>query len=527
MIRTHRPILRRAFTLTELMISIALALLLIYGINKVFTSTSATLSAGQAVAAANRNEQSLRTILTEDMRALVLPEDAPFLLIRSRREAGFIDREDMENDANYDPSVGDEDTVDARIRSFDWNNDGTEDDIPAAILTKRNHRVDTLRFFARGQFARQTGTNALIDPLVAQEAMIWYGHLRKPDPGNVYRGLGIDYEGNKRGRTFPADPAEPLTAETNPLNFYVNDWTLGRAVVLLAHAEDLNSDGDKDTIVNESGPTGQAFITRYEPITDFTTLSPLSINSLSTESSTSGPRIQFSRYDVAGTTIPEYRWSLAHTIAEMDRVNPSNPPRWWDQDYFDYRFDLDPRVVRPLQSDSAARKVPALFNGCSQFIVEFAGDFLTQSSTGQVVSAEPDGIIDFIVPRAASGERTIRWYGMPRDVDGDNVIVGLPRADRQNNVNDLQDVVPVTVVLQAAGVTVPSNSDRWFENLDDTTPQAPDVATIWGPNVTYIAAWDPSTARWGKPRYIRIIVGTVPATSGGEERLAEFVFSVN
>ena len=67
-----RTISRAAFTLTELMISIALALLLIIGVNLVFQATSVTLSPGQKVAETNRSEQSLHTVFSEDMRSLVL-----------------------------------------------------------------------------------------------------------------------------------------------------------------------------------------------------------------------------------------------------------------------------------------------------------------------------------------------------------------------------------------------------------------------------------------------------------------------
>src|SRR5690606_24034292 len=116
MIPQHRPISRAAFTLTELMISIALVLLLIVGINVVFQATSDTLSAGQKIAEANRNEQALHTVLAEDMRSLILPDEAPFLFIRSMRAGGFANANEMQQDTDYDGS-------DATILTYDHDAD--------------------------------------------------------------------------------------------------------------------------------------------------------------------------------------------------------------------------------------------------------------------------------------------------------------------------------------------------------------------------------------------------------------------
>ena len=52
---------------------------------------------------------------------------------------------------------------------------------------------------------------------------------------------------------------------------------------------------------------------------------------------------------------------------------------------------------------------------CSQFAVEFAGDFVTQNGLGHVTALVPDGTTDFLV--TAQGGYVTRWYGLPRDVD--------------------------------------------------------------------------------------------------------------
>ncbi len=512
---------RPGFTLTELMISIALAILLVVGVNAVFRTTGDTLSAGQKVAEANRNEQSLHTVLSEDMTNLVLPEEAPFLLIRSRREAGFVNAADLSGDTDYDAASTDPDTVDARIRSYDRDGDGTDDAMPPAVYTRRNHRVDTLRFFARGLYHRQTGTSTtLVDDMAAREAFITYGHVLQPTPGGP-RGLGAAYEGVKRGRTsFPEDPIEPLTASTNPLSFYTSDWVLGRAVTLLAHGLDDNGDGLVDRVPDRS-EANQDFYKRWQHPTEFPHMSPLSITSRSNLSSTGGPHIFTSRYDLAAMTMDQYRWLFAHS-AQADG-------NWARSGYFDFRYYYNPLPNRPLDAEGAAYTHTALLPGCSQFIVEFAGDFIGQNADGTIKAApaggQPDGVIDFI--QVSPTERRIRWYGMPRDLDGiDGNGNLIPAA--YPNANALTDVLPLTVVLESAGGgQAPIRPFELFYRSDGSTIATPtDYGASLPADATYVAAWGPHTAGGPKPSMIRILVGTVPATPGGEDRIAEFVFSL-
>src|SRR5205814_5458639 len=69
--------------------------------------------------------------------------------------------------------------------------------------------------------------------------------------------------------------------------------------------------------------------------------------------------------------------------------------------------------------DELAQASPIFLRGCSQFVVEFAGDYMNQPNTGPWKLGE-DGQLDYeIVPKdpANPGLGTmarIRWYGLDR-----------------------------------------------------------------------------------------------------------------
>src|SRR4051794_673913 len=94
---------RRGFTLVELMISIALVLILMIGINKVFKLTADTVSIGQAVSGAVRDSRAAQATYSDDLSNLA--DDSPFLLIRSMVTPAFRNRGDEQADRDYDPTA--------------------------------------------------------------------------------------------------------------------------------------------------------------------------------------------------------------------------------------------------------------------------------------------------------------------------------------------------------------------------------------------------------------------------------------
>ena len=128
------------------------------------------------------------------------------------------------------------------------------------------------------------------------------------------------------------------------------------------------------------------------------------------------------------------------------------------------------RLTLPL---FAAPASSILLAGCTQFIVEYAGDFVAQDNDpasltfGEVtntyfqtdttgtppVQPATDGQIDYFVTlNAGVKTKHIRWYGLPRDTFGINAI---PSANGTRDNNALFNVVPLRdVICSVAANTV-------------------------------------------------------------------------
>ena len=91
-----------------------------------------------------------------------------------------------------------------------------------------------------------------------------------------------------------------------------------------------------------------------------------------------------------------------------------------------YRFNCNPMVTNPVDTQMAAQACSYFLPHVSSFIVEYAGDFLSQdtagTTNGTITDVKPDGQIDYYIDSA--GNKQIRWYGMPRCTDGTGQILG-------------------------------------------------------------------------------------------------------
>src|SRR4051794_36673580 len=93
---------RRGFTLIELMVSIALVLILVLGVNQVFKIASSGVPGGQALAGANRYIPPPPAVFTDDLRFARMPanvgstsrERGPAFVIRSERRYAYRNRQD-------------------------------------------------------------------------------------------------------------------------------------------------------------------------------------------------------------------------------------------------------------------------------------------------------------------------------------------------------------------------------------------------------------------------------------------------
>lgn len=526
------------FTLVELMISIAIALVLIVGVNAVFRMASDTVGIGNALSAVQGSHRGVQSIIFDDFKGAVT-KDPPFFIIRSEATAAFRNAADAATDHDYDPTVTTLVKALQQIRSVDLDGNGKENDpgeqLPVTAVNYRSHRIDQIRFFARGNFPRQTGNNgSLTSNMSSSEALIWYGHVTQPqnmqdnrpktDPGNRAR---------KPGPEMPDAAVGVETATSNTNNFYASQWILGRYAMLLKEPQ---AEGNSFVIRERPGVGGAGNPTQYYVAhlgNPGTSLSPLSYksktsltgNGAASETGQPSPvEVQDARYDLAGTSISGFRrifsdwWPNATAGARLD----------WADSTLSYRYLAYPYPARPITAAGAARTVPAFLPGCTQFIVEYAGDFLTQDADGVVQDVRPDGTIDFFlqpdnpsllpIPKPANRNRwsrNIRWYGFPRDTNGDGIIQGnLDSNNRMPDVVPLRDIARTSVAGYGdAGLPFEKNMVKWLPLKNDYA-QPGAVAD----NARYVCGWgDPTTVGQPLPKMIRLTV----ALDDPNARLAE------
>src|SRR5581483_4553632 len=291
-----------------------------------------------------------------------------------------------------------------------------------------------------------------------------------------------------------------------------------------------------------------------------------------TPSGTPTYQLERSRYDLAGTSIDTFRQVLQTYI----NANPGK--RWWpklmcggiNDEGSDYnviqpnagaltgcRFQASPFISSPVNPDNLSKQAPIFLRGCTQFMVEYAGDFMAQDTNpnsptyGQVTNAyfnsdstpntpSTDGQVDFIVTwndanhnhlidatEQPSIKRQVRWYGMPRDADN---IAGVTGFKGALTSNELGDVVPARDVLfsvqnstAAYGSATTSASANVSASLKSAiaaktifsmpferdVPKTPDSSGDYSNDSNYPVG-ENYTCAWGpndpKPKMIRIII---------------------
>jgi len=543
-----------AFTLVELMISMVLVLLLILGINRVFQMTSDAVGAGAAQSDIVRGNRAAQASINNDFRVAVSPQasnkpngDAPFFIIRSQREPAFRNQQDALSDLDYNPTETGPAAVDDMIRSRDLNADNNEDlgdpaETPSpAIYDFRNHRVDRIGFFARDLFTRQTGGTIAtqgaapyIAPMSSTEAYIWYGHLQQPDFGDEvptsprlynHRSPGIELFNAYDGFN------DPRTIQDNPRNFYASQWILGRVVLLLVTPEDTDGDGVGDEILDRND-VEQLFIQRRPiiaasgPGNPQNSLAPLNTGSLSNETAPQDQWwINWARYDLAGTSFTDYKTIIEYYIA--DWPNPASEMAWWDT-LSDFRFQGNSYPLKPFTPSSLARTVPNFLPACTQFIVEYAGNFVAQDTDGNVTMdwRDPsfvDTETDFVIETVGTQEiRRTRWYGLPRNIntsdDG-----AFPVIQGTGDAEDMLDVVPLSDVLDSAGL-LPAPFER---DIPDQRGNYADPDDPMVPNMPYTVAWGPDTIADPMPTMLRITLAIDdPNGRIGEAQTYEYVIQL-
>jgi hypothetical protein len=248
------------------------------------------------------------------------------------------------------------------------------------------------------------------------------------------------------------------------------------------------------------------------------------------------PYIYESRYDIVGCHAAmtwEAYGDLINTL--MDPANADYAVRkCWAQYYLSYRFRANPLADVTWGSnlgtnqqnfaEAMAKSVPLLLANCTNFKVEFAGDFVSQDAAGLVnvayagafgvpnyANPQVDGVIDFNI-HPVTGQRTIRWYGMC-DTGIDPATLPDPRTTGS------MPVAPV--VYSRLGQALP------FEESVPTTLNGGPYICAWSRReLDLSSAWmwvAPTLA----PRLIRITVQIAdPDGHVGDGMTQQFVFPV-
>src|SRR5437899_1301991 len=127
------PRARAAFTLLEVMISIAIVLVLIVGINQVFKIAADTVGTGQVLAAKTRDARAVHSVFFNELAHMVpqgLSTPTPFVVINSRTRASFRDARDQQSDIDYAalPSNPTQQQAEQCMLTRDLNGDNVEGD---------------------------------------------------------------------------------------------------------------------------------------------------------------------------------------------------------------------------------------------------------------------------------------------------------------------------------------------------------------------------------------------------------------
>jgi prepilin-type N-terminal cleavage/methylation domain-containing protein len=525
--------IRNAFTLIELMISIALVLLLLIGVNQVFRLTGDAVGAGQVLSGLNRDLRAAQGVLADDFRGI--DSGGPFILsCRLSRWGGpgddvdiFLSFSDYMNDRDARAKTRD---IDGRDSDLDAraNTEG-DTNVPYELNTgcnydSRVHRVDSLMFPVRGMFRRQTGDSGLfVSATTSNQGFVYLGHVALPRRwGGAISGY---YYPGEAGSSAP----DPSFA-----GGFASEWVLGRVRLLLRDPSQIGSEqAYQRPAINASS----------------TFIGPISSGSTSQD----GSRLSQSVYDLGVGSIDTVRSDISAYEQATGRTD------WWQWMIYDYyspdptrprlfRFECNPFVSRPMTSAIMAKTTPYFMGNVSQFIVEYAGDYLVQDnnrasgSYGRIQGAGNDGKVDYIVDRTVPGRTVerIRWYGHARDVNADGVILGSKW--RPGGVwvtpDQLVDTVPLGEVLAACRnnglayaapvnapreVEVPTDlSGAWRARYMDYTDPTYDAGRPGQAMAKYTCVW-----RTGCPDLIRILIRQDdPNGRIKEGQWSEMVFSL-
>jgi type II secretory pathway pseudopilin PulG len=482
--------IRRAFTLVELMISLAMVLLLIIGINYVFRTATDAVSAGQSLNAINADAQSTQPLLFDDLRNA--SKNPPCFIIASQLVTQFLNSDDAKTSS--DPTIIPTDNAGGKVNIGNTTIAPASNHLSPAILNNRNHRADLIKFFANYLYHRRSGNDGTYTGSeTSDDAYIEIGHAALPanDLSQFYGPSNLPLSA---GRTSTL--GLPGVARVGA---YASDWVLARRITLLSSAwqnptaggpQPIATGDNYYAIIPNNGNTALTppSIGGTGPSAFAINMSPLSYGTTDFSNgpvNTQGTQSQSSRFDIAGITPEQYDRVIANAILGWQAANYSGTSLWWnsiintipinqttatppqsaamttapyavtynnavptyvsalprgntkyipningtilqtlgDPGLWLNRPQCNPLIQTPVTAAALAEMAPFFLQHCSQFVVEYAGDYLQQvppgasaGTPGDMTGIGPDGQIDFYLD--ANGNKHTRWYGMPRSSTG-------------------------------------------------------------------------------------------------------------
>ncbi len=539
---------RRAFTLVELMISLAMVLILILGINFVFRSATDAVGAGQALNGINSDAQSAQPVVFDDLRNV--SKNPPCFIIASQLVTQFLNSDDAKTSSDPTVIVTDNNGGQNAGSNFIIGNgtsSATVTYISPAILDGRRHRADLLKFIAHANYHRRSGNDGTYyGPESSNDAFIEFGHAALPTNDlTAYYGpssLPNTASGVFNAVTFTGYPR---------VGAYASDWVLARRVTLL---KDPNPSGTPPGIA-----TGDYYypVAAAAPAPFTVNMAPLSYGSPDNNPADTGTpppnAFQSSRYDLAGITPENFDRVIANAILGWQSGGYTGASLWWnplvyssqltqstattpqyysmssattplvmppyvipyinaapantgfapiaptnpttDPGLWYARPQCNPTVQTPVTAATLAQMAPYFLQHCSQFIVEYAGDYMQQDVNGNMTGLGPDGQIDFYLD--ANGNKHIRWYGMPRSSTGaphpdgvtsNNVLIrgfdaSAASPDTLTEKTTAASPPPMTFMLNYFTDVIPLRDyySLWFNTNPPTTP---------GPIGAYAPPWE-------------------------------------
>lgn len=235
--QTLAPPRRRAFTIAELIVAVGVALLLIVGVGRIFTTTRTTISTGEASAQLTQYGRTLERLLREDFASIIRNGQA-YMVIRNERLGSGPDVQTRYN----------------KRRALYFNSADEE-----AGLDLGTVRLDQMVFFTAGS----TSSYQYRDPSFGAEniiarndastvARVWWGHgLRDPFPDDGIEGIKRSTGFAGYLATFGQDRTVGGLGGVDLANRYVKDWVLARQPALLytrAAAGCNNNQTDRDLL---------------------------------------------------------------------------------------------------------------------------------------------------------------------------------------------------------------------------------------------------------------------------------------